>query len=575
MPISQKEMSVFGTRRFGSLAPLLLTVWAMGTQASTLAPVTIDAVFKTTTAGDRGVLTLSIESSVTREARVDVTAVDGFIEVVPSSATTRLDLRAGRGHTFSVDLESRGSDQLPYGSVRIRVLGNEDSPMAVTILHFADVDNALRIVSPDDFDELVLVSAAQAEAAHAAATSRTLADVARKRGKTPVPWLGMASETLESRADVESPSQKAWNDVAQRPSPALPICGPFYVGENFTYVVTADPFYYDPHDLATYRMGSGYPVAFQTRRLFEDDCGNIQYRTTTFSATTDANGKATATVVSAVRPGEGDPVVRFGATAPDAGIRNGTSITTVTQYVSGTSLWGFWVGDQYRMQPLFDTIVAPQNYFFRWNAEIKSLQQRWALNGFGSSYTPFKAGYDSSSTGGALFLPVSPGVVSFGVTGRYTLRWIMAHEFGHFFQFKLQGNALAPGGGAHQYCQVLLASTAFAEGFADWHGAYWETDGREFIVPCIGGECYSTCEPGYLREGNVQAFFWDLFDSQNSGTYDGGIDTVQFGLGLLKNWISYGSFPSFYNDFTARGIWGSQASVVEGLRAVNHVDVPQ
>lgn len=568
------------TKRLGSLASLatlLLTVWTMSAQASTLAPVTIDAVFKTTTAGDRGVLTLSIESLVTREVRVDIAAVDGFIEVVSSSAAERLDLRAGRQHTLSFDLESRGSDKRPYGSVRIRVLGSGGSPLAVAVLHFAGVDQTLGLVSPASFDELALAGAAEVEATHAAATARALAEAAKKRGKTPVPWLGSASEMLESRTDVESPSQKAWNDAVQGPGPASIIgdCGPFYLGENFTYEVTADPYYYDPYDLATYRIGAGYPVAFQTQRLFEDACGNVQYRTGHFVATTDASGKATATVLSAVGPGEGAPVVRFGATAPDAGDRNGTSITTVTQYVSGTSLWGFWVGNQYRMQPLFDTIVAPQNYFFRWNAEIKSLQQRWASKGFGSSYTPFKAGFDSSSADGALFLPVSPGIVSFGSAARYTLRWIMAHEFGHFFHFKLQGNALAPGGGAHQYCQVLTSATAFAEGFADWHGAYWEADGRDFIVPCLGGECYTTCLPGYQREGNVQAFFWDLFDNSNSSTYDGGIDTVQYDLSLLKNWGYYTSFPSFYNDFSARGVWGAQASVVEGLRPVNHVDVPQ
>jgi hypothetical protein len=71
------------------------------------------------------------------------------------------------------------------------------------------------------------------------------------------------------------------------------------------------------------------------------------------------------------------------------------------------------------------------------------------------------------------------------------------------------------------------------------------------------------------------AFFWDLFDATNHATADSGVDTVVFPLSLLKNWSNYASFPTFYNDFTQRGLWGGQAAAVDTLRTVNKVTVAQ
>ncbi len=147
----------------------------------------------------------------------------------------------------------------------------------------------------------------------------------------------------------------------------------------------------------------------------------------------------------------------------------------------------------------------------------------------------------------------------------------MAHEFGHFFQYQLQGGSLA-GGGQHYYCGNSGDATAFVEGFADWHGAWWETDGRDYIVPCESGECYTACPAGWRLEGNVQAFFWDLFDSVNSPTYDASIDTVIYPLTFLLNWGSYSSFPAFYDNFQSRGLFNT---AVPGVRTVNKLDVPE
>jgi len=153
---------------------------------------------------------------------------------------------------------------------------------------------------------------------------------------------------------------------------------------------------------------------------------------------------------------------------------------------------------------------------------------------------------------------------------------IVAHEFGHFFQFKLQNNQLG-GGQPHFVCQVINLGPAFIEGFADWHGSFWETDGRDVYMPCVGGECYSACgTAGYGVELNVAAFFWDLFHFVNEPTFDQNLDTVSFPLSLLFNWASrdYTNFEDFYTDWRTRGVWGANEPVTGQLRNVNRVANP-
>ena len=306
--------------------------------------------------------------------------------------------------------------------------------------------------------------------------------------------------------------------------------------------------------------------------LWTDLCNNEDYRTTRYYGTTGAYGDYSMTVSSSVAPGTGNPVVSFLAVAPDAGVRSGAAgFVPVSQSLTPGYHYGSWQGSTWRMYPLFDPNNAFYSFLFRWNAEIESLRSRWADNGFGSYFTPFTAGYDGSLPSTAAFIIASPGLVAFNDDGRYTIKWIMAHEFGHFFQYRLQGGSL-DGGGQHSYCGNSGDTTAFIEGFADWHGAWWETDGRDFIVPCEGGECYTQCPSGWRYEGNVQAFFWDLFDSTNSASHDGSIDTVGYSLSFLQNWTSYSSFPAFYDSFQSRGLF---SPAVPGIRTVNGLNVAE
>ena len=106
------------------------------------------------------------------------------------------------------------------------------------------------------------------------------------------------------------------------------------------------------------------------------------------------------------------------------------------QYVGGTIQHG----------PYYKGGSAPSRYLFHWNDEIKSLQRNWSYNGFGSYYTPFIAGHDSSvGPSPAYFYQVPPGIIAFNDDGKWPSIWVIAHECGHFFQFKMQNNQLGYG----------------------------------------------------------------------------------------------------------------------------------
>ena len=114
--------------------------------------------------------------------------------------------------------------------------------------------------------------------------------------------------------------------------------------------------------------------------------------------------------------------------------------------------------------PVYTESLAPSEYFFRWNDEIKSLRQQAAGYGIGGYYAPFAAGFQAGF-GLPGFYAVYPGLVVFGgdTNSNWADPFTMAHEFGHFLQFKLQGNQLG-GGGPHSGCFLLTDDVAFSRG---------------------------------------------------------------------------------------------------------------
>ena len=546
--------------------------------ASTIPPLVVTGILEGATQTG-GTLIVSVEATQRSFStlRVDLSALGG--ELKTPAALPAFGLYPGVPVRLSIPITLAASKSPEEtGSLVVRVLSPSGSPITTRIFHFIGRPGfPVAELSPADFEAILAKHAADNATVDANKVTARLVEATLARNKRPVPsTFGSAAGEASSSVAAASPSQAAWDRASTSlgPSPQSPPdqCGQLHQdADNYAIPVAGQAFYYDPHEQSTTHLAGGYTVAVDTQVLWSNLCDD-QYRTTRYFGTTDDNGGYSMTVTSSVAPGTGNPLVSFLAEAPDAGVRSGNAgMIPITQSLLPGYHHGGWEGTTWRMFPLFDPANSFYTFLFRWNNEIKSLQSRWAESGFGSYYTPFKAGYDSSAQDSTAFVISAPGLVAFNTAGSYTIKWTMAHEFGHFFQYQLQGGSL-DGGGQHSYCGNYGDAVAFVEGFADWHGAWWETDGINFIVPCDGGDCYGCSSAGWRLEGNVQAFFWDLFDAVNSSSQDGGVDTVTYPLNFLQNWNTYSSFPSFYSDFQGRGLFNS---AVPAIRTVNKLDVPE
>lgn len=249
--------------------------------------------------------------------------------------------------------------------------------------------------------------------------------------------------------------------------------------------------YYDNDRFGSHRslQEPGYQGFVTTNVAFENDCF-VQYRIRAFDYTTSWGGSFSVTVRTIDDPSVRDPILYVSTTAPDAGERlchdTCTGIFNVQQLLYPPNDHFQYVGGTIQLGPYYNYSSAPSRYLFHWNDEIKSLQRNWSYNGFGSYYTPFIAGHDASAgPSPAYFYQVPPGIIAFNNDGEWPYLWVIAHECDHFFQFKLQNNQLGSGQ-PHNVCQQIDVGPAFREGFADWHGSFWETDGRFLYMPCNG-----------------------------------------------------------------------------------------
>lgn len=485
-----------------------------------------------------------------------------------------------------------------FGTATVRITSAVLGTVNVVEFTFTRTNGVPQRVSQADYAAAVNAILDDRDAAAAEKRAAELIRSVLARGKRPVATGGVLV-SAPGRAVEGSNFERAWNRlVAQlasaksgkgglqvsgkslQPKPTLD-CGPYVESPaNRDYPLQGYTSYYN--DRFSGERGlqeSGYSGFVTTNVAFENDCF-VQYRVRAFAYATSSSGSFSVTVRTIDDPSVRDPILYVSTTAPDAGERSCagscTTINTVQQLVyPPDDRFQFLYGAIY-LRPYYNAAVAPSRYLFHWNDEIKSLQRRWGYNGFGSYYTPFIAGHDASVQGNAYFYGAPPGIVAFNDDAKWFPLFLIAHEYGHFFQFKLQNNQLGYGQ-PHYVCQQIDEGPAFREGFADWHGAFWETDGRNAYMPCSGDECYSSCATGGHRvELNVAAFFWDVFDSANDPTFDQNADTVAYPLGLLFNWPSrdYSSFADFYVDFKTRGVWGASEPVTATLRTVNRVDVP-
>lgn len=474
-----------------------------------------------------------------------------------------------------------------FGTVEVRVLAADGEVVAFESFGVGFSDHRDLILLPvGAVEHRVAELLAERAVVDARARARGLVASVLASGGRPVPAsrVGTSSDpTVAPRAD----SQQAWDAEASDFDPSgesllIPPeddpCWPFIQSGNSSYQVRGQLAYRDDFDGTTRFAAAGYPVVVETQMRYQNACGSVMFRTHQYSTTTASNGWFSVQVSSHVAPGGPEPVVAFRATTPEAGTRScgltNCNFTPLRQSLTASQLGGVWEPTGRRIQPVFTAANSSHPFYFRWNDEIKSLRSRWAAAGFGSGAMAFRATYVPTANPPLHFSTLGDGIVVFDSANRWVVKWLMAHELGHHFQYTIQGNNLA-GGGPHTICQAVSDAVGFVEGFADWHASWWEIEGRSLFFPCSGQECWSDCVPGYRREGNVMAFFWDLFDGANHATHDSGLDSVTLSLTLLTNWTGYSSFPAFYNDYSQRGLWGSKAVAVDTLRTVNRVTVAQ
>ena len=281
-----------------------------------------------------------------------------------------------------------------------------------------------------------------------------------------------------------------------------------------------------------------------------------------------------------------NPIVAFAAIPANAGHYKTASCIQGTVYyedswpqsLTRTALTQVPDGTDVQINPIYNSSNSLSWLFF-WEARLDQVQQSWAAAGFN---TFFNAGYDPNDAGVAEFDHNDHGngcassVIRFGPSDKWD-GWTADHEAGHYWQYQKQGKTL-PGTTAqvHSICNSYDATTAFIEGFADWHANQFSSVSERASYGFIttGGEVSQpqACDVTHYAEAGVADFFWDYFDSVNSATYDSSLDTVAFGSSLpyLKsNWPgTETSFSGWYNDMLNQGKFGSQAAAV--LSLANH-----
>jgi hypothetical protein len=408
------------------------------------------------------------------------------------------------------------------------------------------------------------------------ARARNLAAAARARGKHPV-------DTPQGDG-AASPFASAWSKVVKVVPQVDPVCGQFVLtANNASYPVNGTARYYDSKILAyTPIQAAGYAAKLETIVEMENLCNEVIYRPRWWYATTAAGGAFSFPSVATAEPaGSWDPANRFTITTSEVGEwTSGVSFSPVDHVLNADAHQFSWVGGAAIINPEFRPANAPYRFMFRWNDMLASLREFWCGAGL-CQFVNFRAAYWDD------YNPEHPELEDYahfessappGLVMFYNATWVrpfvMAHEFGHAFHYELQGQVAFPTTGPHSYCTQQDELTAIVEGFADWH-AIKSTEDSGGILTCWLGECHQCDELGWRRKTNVSAFFWDIFDSTNSASWDLGVDTIEYPLSLLANWRSgscYGSFDDFYQNFASRSLWTIGGT--DTLRTVNHVTTP-
>lgn len=473
------------------------------------------------------------------------------------------------------------------GEVIVRLVGHQGDPIFADTFHVERAGRAARLVPHEER------RAAGAAAKKAEATS----ELERRMRRIIAQQLARGGRpALNTLDDPDDPAVQLWNALVEqmrkekkRSDVTIALapgedCPPWIPSSyNYFYPVRGTFGYYDTFQEVWRRpFETGFRVRIATLVEYEDQCGEYMLRRRYYYADSGQNGSFYFSSVQTIdAPNTINPVDEFAVTAPDVGLRNGSTMTTIAQTLPPSQHNYYWSSaGEAVIDPFFTESFGNRPSFFRWNEQIKRLKRYWQGEGFSSYYTPFRAAWESIGNG-AYFHQTSPGMVVFGDSRRWSPKFLMAHEFGHQLHYRLQGDApIWTNGDVHSMCQVNDAATAFAEGFANWAGVYMEWEGAfSFGIDCYQGECQVPCTNGYRKEGNVMAYLWDIFDASNHATKDNGIDHVWFRTTILRDhwrWgANYSSFPDWWTDFRNKNAWGIYEFDTENLKPVNKVHVPE
>lgn len=594
-------------------AVIALSFLCVSAFATSPSAVTIDASL-----GNRSDLVVTVVSHSDRVSRavLDVTAAGELFSL--SAPATPIDLPAELPVTVHLPLDLHpGGD---FGTVTVQLLQRDGDPVHAQDFHFTRAGATARRVSLDTYTATVRTVLEERQETSLTARARALLQATIARGQQPVATSG-AVEHLPGVPADDTPFERAWNRVVAEyhASPAKPVvsaaaatapgrsratrvsgstnrlkpapqtCSAYYDSpDNHSYPVYGLSTTYDIHQYYGFNrplQHTGYTGYVVTYVKVENDCEMVQYRTRSFYYTTGSGGSFQVTASTKDDPATTNPILDVVTIAPDVGELNCPQpCTTVTP--GQVSLYGSNTGWQANasaiyLSPYYTVAQSPDRFYLYWSDEIASLKAAGTPYGFSSYSGSFVAGHEKDA-GLGFRAGATSGTVVFGDNDLFTTPFLIDHELGHFFQYLLQNHRLG-GGGPHSACDLLEEGSAFREGFADWHGAFFTDIGRSSFVPCLNGECFSCSTSGYRRELNVAAFFWDLFDDVNDASSDQSLDIVgpsQTGWtpNKLLAWTSfrdYTSFDDFYADFLARSQWGNYQTTTQNLRVVNKVDVSQ
>lgn len=547
----------------------------------------IAVVWIAVSASARTQIPVTFEAAVTSDGRLELRATAhnefanrGTVEVQQGDDIQHIPIGLIEGAAIPLWARLDPAEE----EVVVRFINEEGHGMAVDVIHIgADPTGGRRVVAPAEREQERIAQGRNIALRDAETQARRFVDAAIKRGKRPQPITD---------GDPDDPWVGAWNKAVAERQPRgrhrvtanIDECAPYLLSPyNYVYPLRGNVGYIDQlysYDRWFRLFNPGYSVGITVQQEFENQCGGYVIRNATYSATTGSNGSFSWSSITTIQPPGSNPVTQFRTTTSFVGLVNGASLTPHTHTLPGSQTGFYWstAGDAV-IEPWFSSYNSPYPFFFRWEEEIRYHKRTWSSYGFSSYFTPFRAAYaPGGQVYGAYFYPVSPGMAVFDELGDWIYGFVMAHELGHHFQFRLQGDRLTSTGPVHSVCTILLEKDAFIEGFADWYGVFWNDEGSPGYGPiCGSGECYASCSAGYRKEGNVMQYFWDIFDATNHATRDQGKDTIFRPLSILKNWRAtgdYSNFPDWYNDFLGKGIWSGYETVVNDLRAVNGVQQP-